>query len=87
MVPKLLSVWGVQFGNAVKRLKNMLQSKKAKYDIHKSWLYGKGFLSHMQVFMLLRKLKKGTIGAPKNKEKCTDYGSICIKAPILWKSF
>ena len=41
----------------------------------------------MQVFMLLIRLKKGTIGAPKNKEKCTDYGSICIKAPILWKSF
>ena len=84
---KCCSLVDEHWGAIVKRLKNQLQSKKAKCDIRKSWLYGKGFLSHMQVFMLLRKLKKGTIGAPKNKEKCTDYGSICIKAPILWKSF
>ena len=40
MAPELLSVWGGQFVSTVKRLKNQLQSKKAKGGIGKSWLYG-----------------------------------------------
>ena len=66
MVPELLSVWGVQFVSTVKRLKNQLQSKKAKYVVRKSWLYGQ-FLYEGMHNVYFMNTNSGQQNASRNK--------------------